>query len=506
MVRVRFAPSPTGPLHIGGLRTALFNFLFARKNNGKFILRIEDTDQLRYVPGAEEYIIEALRWVGLDYDEGPDVGGHYGPYRQSERINLYRKYAEELVEKGWAYYAFDTPEELEAMRLRLREAKSPVQLYNHLTRDGMKNSFTMSQQEVKARIEAGEPYVIRFNMPADRQIIVHDIIRGEVKVNSNTLDDKVLFKSDGFPTYHLANIVDDHLMEISHVIRGEEWLPSLPLHVLLYEAFGWEAPQFAHLPLILKPNGKGKLSKRDGDQMGFPVFPLDWTDPKTGEKTRGYREWGYLPEAVINILAMLGWNPGTDQEIFTLEELIDQFSLERVQKSGAKFDPDKARWFNQQHLRRKSNEELAKMFLPILQSHGIDVDMGYLLKVIDLMKDRVEFVEEFWSKGYFFFKPPQDYDAKGLKKAWKEQTPQIMRDLKDKIAQIKNFTAENIEKELKEWVEEKELSFSKVFTPLRLLIQGTTSGPHLFEMLELIGKDEIIKRIEAGLQNIEKKK
>ncbi len=504
MVRVRFAPSPTGPLHIGGLRTALFNYLFARKNNGKFILRIEDTDQQRYVPGAEEYIIESLRWVGLNYDEGPDVGGDYGPYRQSERVDLYRKYAEELVQKGWAYYAFDTPEELEAMRQRLREAKSPVQLYNHLTRGEMKNSFTLSEAEVKQRIEAGEPYVIRFNMPADREIVVNDLIRGQVKVNSNTLDDKVLFKSDGFPTYHLANIVDDHLMEISHVIRGEEWLPSLPLHSLLYEAFGWQAPKFAHLPLILKPNGKGKLSKRDGDQMGFPVFPLDWIDPKTGEKIRGYREWGYLPEAVVNILAMLGWNPGTDQEIFTLDELIEQFSLERVQKSGAKFDPDKARWFNQQHLRRKTNEELARMFRPILEAQGITVDDGYLLRVIELLKERVEFVEDFWTKGYYFFEAPKSYDQKGLKKAWKEQTPEIMTKLRDFISSMDNFQSENIEKELKAWVEQQGLSFSKVFTPLRLLVQGTTSGPHLFDMLELIGKEEVVRRIDNGLKILAK--
>ncbi len=504
MVRVRFAPSPTGPLHIGGLRTALFNYLFARKNSGKFILRIEDTDQMRYVPGAEEYIVESLKWVGLDYDEGPDIGGPKGPYRQSERVELYRKYAQVLIEKGWAYYAFDTPQELEDMRQRLRQAKSSVQLYNHLTRGEMKNSFTLTQAEVKERIEAGEKYVIRFNMPADKQIIVHDIIRGEVKVNSNTLDDKVLFKSDGFPTYHLANIIDDHLMEISHVIRGEEWLPSLPLHILLYEAFEWEPPKFAHLPLILKPNGKGKLSKRDGDQMGFPVFPLDWTDPKTGEKARGYREWGYLPEAVINILAMLGWNPGTDQEIFTLQELIEQFSLDRVQKSGAKFDPDKARWFNQQHLRKKSTQELAQMFLPVLESQGIETDEQYLFRVIELLKDRVEFIEEFWTKGFYFFEPPRSYDAKGLKKAWKQQTPEIMLELKEKISQIDDFTSENIERELKQWVESKELSFSKVFTPLRLLVQGSTSGPHLFDMLELIGKKEVIRRIETGVSTIKR--
>ncbi len=504
MVRVRFAPSPTGPLHIGGLRTALFNYLFARKNNGRFILRIEDTDRQRYVPGAEQYIIESLRWVGLDYDEGPDVGGDFGPYRQSERIDLYRKYAHQLVENGWAYYAFDTPEELEQMRQRLREEKSPVQLYNHLTRDKMRNSFTLPESEVKKLIEQGVPYVIRFNMPAGEKIIVHDLIRGEVTVDSDTLDDKVLFKSDGFPTYHLANIVDDHLMQISHVIRGEEWLPSLPLHIMLYKAFGWEPPKFAHLPLILKPNGKGKLSKRDGDQMGFPVFPLDWQDPKTGELIRGYREWGYLPEAVINILALLGWNPGNDQEIFTLDELIEQFSLERVQKHGAKFDPEKAKWFNQQHLRRKSDEQLAQMVKPILHSQGINVDDDYLLKVIHLLKDRVQFIEEFWTKGAYFFEQPRDFDPKSVKKHWKQATPEIMRKLLEYLKTIDDFTSANLEEKLKQWIESQQLSFSKVLTPLRLLVQGTTTGPHLFDMLELLGKDEVINRMEYGIKFLTK--
>ncbi len=501
MVRVRFAPSPTGPLHIGGLRTALFNYLFARKNNGKFILRIEDTDQQRYVPGAEQYIIESLRWVGLDYDEGPDKGGDFGPYRQSERTQIYREYAQKLVDSGWAYYAFDTPEELEQMRQRLREQKSPVQLYNHLTRGDMKNSFTLPEQEVKKRIESGEPYVIRFNMPAGREIVVNDIIRGEVRVNSDTLDDKILFKSDGFPTYHLANIVDDHLMQISHVIRGEEWLPSLPLHVLLYEAFGWEPPQFAHLPLILKPNGKGKLSKRDGDQLGFPVFPLDWKDPKTGEIIRGYREWGYLPEAVINILVLLGWNPGTDQEIFTLDELIEQFSLDRVQKHGARFDPEKARWFNQQHLKRKSDDELVDMFLPILESQGIEADREYVKRVVQLLKERVEFIEDFWTKGAYFFERPKDYDKKSAKKAWKQNTGEIMKELRDFLAQIDDFSSQNLEEELKKWVESKELSFSKVFNPLRLAIQGSTAGPHLFDMLELLGKSEVLVRIDNAIEH-----
>ncbi len=504
MVRVRFAPSPTGPLHIGGLRTALFNYLFARKNNGKFILRIEDTDQLRYVPGTEQYIMEALHWVGLDYDEGPDIGGDLGPYRQSERLDLYRKYVQQLVDSGWAYYAFDTPAELEQMRQRLREEKSSVQLYNHLTRGSMKNSFTLTEQEVKERISNGEPYVIRFNMPAGKEIIVNDLIRGEVKVSSDTLDDKVLFKSDGFPTYHLANIVDDHLMQITHVIRGEEWLPSLPLHVLLYEAFGWEPPKFAHLPLILKPSGKGKLSKRDGDQLGFPVFPLDWKDPKTGEVIRGYREWGYLPEAVINILALLGWNPGTEQEIFTLEELIEQFSLERVQKHGARFDPEKARWFNQQHLKRKSDEELVDLFMPILESQGIEAERQYVKRVVQLLKERVEFVEDFWTKGFYFFERPKDFDAKAAKKAWKQNTSEIMTELREFLASLEDFSSENLENELKKWVEMKGLSFSKVFTPLRLAVQGNTAGPHLFDMLELLGKDEVLVRLDFAIEHFKR--
>ncbi len=501
MVRVRFAPSPTGPLHIGGLRTALFNYLFSRKNNGKFILRIEDTDQQRYVPGAEQYIIDSLNWVGLKYDEGPDVGGDFGPYRQSERLDIYKKYVQQLIDNGWAYYAFDTPEELEQMRQRLREQKSPVQLYNHLTRGDMKNSFTLPEHEVKQLIEKGTPYVIRFNMPANQEIVVYDIIRGEVKVNSDTLDDKILFKSDGFPTYHLANIVDDHLMQISHVIRGEEWLPSLPLHWLLYKAFGWEPPKFAHLPLILKPTGKGKLSKRDGDKMGFPVYPLDWKDPNTGEIIRGYREWGYLPEAVVNILALLGWNPGTDQEIFTIDELIEQFSLERVQKHGARFDPEKAKWFNQQHLKRKSDDELLELFMPILENQGIKAERDYVKRVIQLLKERVEFIEDFWTKGSYFFERPKDYDPKAAKKAWKQNTSEIMLELKDFLSQIQDFSSKNLEEQLKNWVEQKQLSFSKVFTPLRLAIQGNTAGPHLFDMLELLGKQEVLIRIDNAIKH-----
>ena len=504
-VRVRFAPSPTGPLHIGGLRTALFNYLFAKKHNGDFILRIEDTDQVRYVPGAEEYIIESLHWIGLDYDEGPDKGGKFGPYRQSERKDIYKKYADILVEKGWAYYAFDTPEELEQMRQRLKEQNSPVQQYNHFTRGEMKNSFTLDKKTVEEKIASGEPYVIRFNMPADRTVVMHDIIRGEIKVNTDTLDDKVLFKSDGLPTYHLANIVDDHLMEISHVIRGEEWLPSLPLHFLLYEAFEWQPPEFAHLPLILKPNGKGKLSKRDGEKMGFPVFPLNWTDPKTGEQIRGYREWGYLPEAVINILALLGWNPGTDQEIFTLEELIEQFSLDRVQKSGAKFDPVKARWFNQQHLRRRSNEYLTDGFMKLLEEKGIKADRSYVEKLVELLKERIEFIEDFWQHSYYFFEDPKEFDPKGVKKAWKNGSTQIMTELKEFIETLDKFDAQYLEEKIKAWIEEKGYGFGKVLNPLRLLLVGAMAGPGIFEIMELLGKETTLRRIQYGLEVLENK-
>ncbi|MCK4638754.1 MAG: glutamate--tRNA ligase, partial [Bacteroidales bacterium] len=432
-VRVRFAPSPTGPLHIGGLRTALFNYLFAKKNNGDFILRIEDTDLARYVPGAEEYIIESLKWCNIKIDEGITVGGLYEPYRQSERKGIYRKYAKQLIDNGYAYYAFDTPDDLEQMRGRLKAEKSSTQQYNAITRSSMKNSLSLTNEEVKQRLESGEPYVIRFKIPGNEEVTVNDLIRGKVTVNTSELDDKVLFKSDGMPTYHLANVVDDHLMKITHVIRGEEWLPSTPLHVLLYKAFGWEnkMPEFAHMPLTLKPDGKGKLSKRDGDRLGFPVFPLQWTNPITKEVFSGFRESGYFPEAFINILAFLGWNPGTEQEIFSMDELTKVFSLERIVKSGSRFDPEKAKWYNHQYLIKKSDDELAELYKSILKEKGIDADLNYLKKICALIKERVNFVSEFWDQSYYFFEAPTEYDQKVIKKRWKENTPDILKDIID---------------------------------------------------------------------------
>ncbi len=501
-VRVRFAPSPTGPLHIGGVRTALFNYLFAKKHGGKFILRIEDTDQKRFVPGTEEYIIESLKWLSLEYDEGPDKGGDYAPYRQSERKDIYQKYVLELIDKGWAYYAFDTPEELENFRKQLQDEGSSVQWYNYLTRDRMKNSFTLPESEVKKLIDSGVPYVIRFKIPEDAEIEVYDTIRGKIKVHSSTLDDKVLFKSDGLPTYHLANVVDDHLMKISHVIRGEEWLPSLPLHFLLYEAFGWEKPQFAHLPLILKPTGKGKLSKRDGEKMGFPVYPLDWKDPKTGEISKGYREWGYLPEAVINMLALLGWNPGDDREIFTLDELINEFSLERVQKSGAKFDPEKAKWFNQQHLKRVPTDKIYEYLKTELNKLGFDVEEQKLKKIIELVRERAVFMKDFVDLTIYFFKAPENYDEKSLKKNWKKDTPEIITELRKFLSDVEPFESQTIEEEFKKWIETKNWGFGKVLNPLRILLVGENKGPHIFDVLELLGREEVLKRIDAGLEKL----
>ena len=425
-VRVRFAPSPTGALHLGGVRTALFNYLFARKNGGKFILRIEDTDQTRFVPGAEEYIIKSLEWIGLDIDESDKQGGEYGPYRQSDRKHLYREYAEQLVNQGFAYYAFDTPEELDAMRKDLEQKKASVQSYGPATRNNMKNQLTLGQQKTEELLAQGVPYVIRFKMPEDEKLVLHDIIRGEVKADTAILDDKVLFKSDGMPTYHLANIVDDHLMKISHVIRGEEWLPSLPLHYLLYRSFGWTdtMPQFAHLPLILKPDGKGKLSKRDGDRLGFPVFPLNWTDPKTGEVSKGYKETGYFPEAFINMMALLGWNPGnTTQEIFSKKELCQLFSLEHVTKSGSKFDPEKNKWFNKQYLEKKPNSELAQYLIEDANKDGINISQADAEKICGLIKERASFTTELWPSAQYFFIAPQEYDATNMKKYYKQETP-----------------------------------------------------------------------------------
>lgn len=502
-IRLRFAPSPTGPLHMGGVRTALFNYLFVKKHNGKLILRIEDTDQTRYVQGAEEYIMNSLKWCGINFDEGIREGGNYGPYRQSERKEIYKKYALELVEKGFAYYAFDTPEELDEMRKKLEEQKSSVQQYNFVTRVSMKNSYTISAEEVKRKLDNNEPHVIRFNIPVDKSIEMNDIIRGKVVVNSSTLDDKVLFKSsDGLPTYHLANIVDDHLMEISHVIRGEEWLPSLPLHYLLYDSFGWEKPQFAHLPLILKPNGKGKLSKRDGDAGGFPVFPCDWIDPETKEKSPGYRETGYFPEAFINMLALLGWNPGTEQEIFTEKELIEAFSIEKVGKSGSKFDPDKAKWFNEQYMHVQPDEKLAEHFMSFLKEKGINSNLEFATKIVKLIKDRAVFLSDFWSMGSYFFVAPTEFDDKALKKFWKPETAAIMNELKEVLLKVEFFNCENTENEVKKWIEEKQYGFGKVLNPLRILLVGTAQGPHLFDITELIGKQEVLKRIDFGLSVI----
>lgn len=498
-VRVRFAPSPTGPLHIGGVRTALFNYIFAKQNNGKFILRIEDTDQTRYVPGAEDYILESLNWLGISFDEGVGVGGEFAPYRQSERREIYKKYVNILIQSGKAYYAFDTPEELQEMRNRLEKQKSSVRHYNFLTRTEMKNSFTMSESEVQSKINNGEPYVVRFNMPSDRELILNDIIRGEVKVNTSTLDDKVLFKSDGLPTYHLANIVDDHLMQISHVIRGEEWLPSLPLHILLYEAFGWQAPLFAHLPLILKPTGKGKLSKRDGDQGGFPVFPLEWTDPTTNEKWLGYREAGYLPEAVINMLALLGWNPGDDSEVMTIDEIIEKFDLNKVQKAGARFDPEKAKWFNQQHIRRKPIAELADNFLEVLKQKKIKAESKRVERIIELVLDRLTFENELWDTTSYFFVAPDEYDAKSVKKHWKSAAADNVKLILNVLQETDNFESKFLEEKIISFLKEKQISLGKALNPLRLLIVGKTAGPHLFDIIEIIGKEETISRIKRGL-------
>jgi len=503
-IRVRFAPSPTGPLHIGGVRTALYNYLFARKNGGKFILRIEDTDQTRFVPGAEEYIVEAFKWCGIEFDEGVTKGGPFGPYKQSERKEMYRQYAGQLVTSGNAYYAFDTAEELSAKRTFF-EAEKRTFTYNAAERQSMRNSLTLSEEETKKLIDSGTPYVVRFKMPDDEVVVMNDMIRGKVEVNTKVLDDKVLFKGDGMPTYHLANIIDDHLMEISHVIRGEEWLPSLPLHVLLYRAFGWDEPQFAHLPLLLKPDGNGKLSKRDGDRLGFPVFPLQWKDPKTGDVSSGYREDGYFPEAFINMLALLGWNPGDEREIFSLEELADAFSIERVGKSGAKFDAEKAKWFNHQYLIKKDNSQLAKAFMPILVEKGITTNKEFLTKVVSLVKERATFVNDLWEQSSFFFVAPDDYDAKAVKKRWKAASFEQMNEVKELLAETEPFTTEHTEEVVKKWIEEKEYGMGAVMNAFRLLIVGALKGPHLFDIIALIGKEETLKRLENGVQKLGKK-
>lgn len=496
-VRVRFAPSPTGPLHIGGVRTALFNYLFAKKHGGTFYLRIEDTDQTRFVPGAEAYIFEALEWLGIAPDETVGKNEKFGPYRQSERKAMYQQYADQLINSGWAYYAFDTAESLDAMR-KEAETNGKTFIYNHSVREQLDNSLTVSREKVAERIAAGEHYVIRFKTPVNEILELKDIIRGDIKFDTNLLDDKVLFKSDGMPTYHLANIVDDHLMETSHVIRGEEWLPSLPLHHLLYKAFGWNAPEFAHLPLILKPIGNGKLSKRDGDKMGFPVFPLEW---KTEEGiSSGYRENGFFPEAVINFLALLGWNDGTEQEIFSLEELVQKFDLNRIHKAGAKFDPEKNKWFNHQYLQKQSDESLADSFKKILDKKGISTSLD-LTKVIALIKERAHFVNEFWDLADYFFEAPTSYEEKAAKN-WKEETPGLMQQVISELNKIEDFTSVNIETLLKEWMTTNEIGMGKVMQPLRLSLVGALKGPHLFDIIEMIGKVETVKRIEKAIASL----
>ena len=504
-IRVRFAPSPTGPLHIGGLRTALYNYLFAKKNNGVFILRIEDTDQSRYVNNAEEYITNALDWCNIPFDEGPGKNEKFGPYRQSERKELYKEYVNILIEKEKAYYAFDTPEELNAHR-KQHEAVGKTFIYNWHNREKgrLKNSLVLTKEETKKKIDEGGNYVIRFKTPQDETLVLNDEIRGAISIDSNTLDDKVLFKSDGMPTYHLANIVDDHLMKISHVIRGEEWLPSMPLHVLLYKAFGWETPKFAHLPLILKPEGKGKLSKRDGDKLGFPVFPLAYTNQETGEVSSGYRESGYFSDAFINMLSLLGWNPGTEQELFDLEGLISTFDLSRVSKSGAKFSLDKTRWFNQQYLQKKTDEQLAELYLTVLKTKNIQrlPSIDYIKSVVSLIKERAVFVKDFWGLSSYFFKRPEEYNEKAVKKQWREGTSDLINELIIVLDSIDNFSSASVEKKTKNWISSKEIGFGKVMQPLRLAIVGEMKGPHLFDIIHMIGKEEAILRLKTIIKKL----
>lgn len=505
-VRVRFAPSPTGPLHIGGVRTALYNYLFAKKNGGKMILRIEDTDQKRYVDGAEQYILDSLEWCGIHLDESIIHGGKYGPYRQSQRKEIYRPYAEQLVNNGFAYYAFDTSEELTLMRERMKKAGVTSPQYNSVTRSTMKNSLSLSDDEVKKRLNNEEPYVIRIKMPRNQEVKLFDVIRGWVVVNTNKMDDKVIFKSDGMPTYHLANVVDDYLMKISHVIRGEEWLPSAPLHVLLYEYLGWKSqqPQFAHLPLLLKPDGNGKLSKRDGDRLGFPVFPLNWKNPETGEISLGYKEGGYLPEAFINMLAFLGWNPGTPQEIFSIDDLCETFTLDRVGKSGAKFDFDKTKWFNQQYLRSKSKLELAEMLQVILKKNNISAEINYVANVCQQLKERATFIKDMWSEGKYYFQPPKSYDEKVIRKKWDNDIKDVLNELKIELTELVDFSAENIETVFKLFLEKKKIKMGVLLPVLRVSLTGLAMGPSLFNIAELIGKKETLFRIDTAIKKITK--
>lgn len=503
-VRVRFAPSPTGPLHIGGVRTALYNYLFAKKQGGDFILRIEDTDQTRFVEGAEDYIVEAFRWLGIKFDEGVGIGGEFGPYKQSERKDIYKSYALELVEKGMAYYAFDTPEELEEKRKEAESEKKTFQ-YDCKTRQGLRNSLSLSEEETQGLIASGMPYVIRFRFPEDEMIEFDDLIRGHVKMNSSLLDDKVLYKSDGMPTYHLANIVDDHLMEISHVIRGEEWLPSCPLHVMLYRAFGWEStmPQFAHLPLLLKPEGSGKLSKRDGDRLGFPVFPLQWVDPKTKETSSGYRESGYLPQAVVNMLALLGWNPGTEQEIFSLEELVEAFSIDRISKHGARFDLEKAKWFNHQYLQKLDNASLTEVFLQDLKQRGIECDFAKAETIVGLIKERCSFAKELWDNGDYFFVAPESYAEKALKKRWKEGTSERMIEIVSHLRELEDDNwAQRAEDFLMDYIKENELNMGQIMNSIRLAVVGDTRGCSMLDIFAVLGKDESLRRISVAADRI----
>lgn len=504
-VRVRFAPSPTGPLHIGGVRTALYNYLFAKQQGGEMILRIEDTDSQRFVPGAEDYINEALAWLGIRFDEGVREGGPHGPYRQSERRDIYAKYVKQLLDSGKAYMAFDTPAELEEARRSVANFQ-----YDASTRGSMRNSLSLSAQEVESLLAAGTPYVVRFKVEPGRDVEVNDLIRGSVKINSSVLDDKVLYKSaDKLPTYHLANIVDDHLMEVTHVIRGEEWLPSAPLHVLLYEAFGWSdtAPQFVHLPLLLKPDGKGKLSKRDGDRLGFPVFPLEWHDPVSGAVSAGYRESGYLPEAVVNFLALLGWNPGDDKEIMDIDELISRFSFEHCSKSGAKFDFEKGKWFNHKYLQDMDDSRLAELFKPLLIDNGIDpsgFSDEYICKAVGMVKSRINFVKDLWTNSAFFFRAPQEYAAKDIKKRWSEDMPRIMAELVDVLRGLDSFASADAERDVLAWISAKGYHLGNVMNAFRLCVVGECKGPHMFDISELLGVEETVRRIETGIEKIER--
>ena len=506
-IRVRFAPSPTGPLHSGGLRTALYNYLFARKHKGTMILRIEDTDQARYVEGAENYILKSLKWANIEIDEGPEEGGEFEPYRQSERKEMYQQYAQKLVDEGKAYYAFDTPEELEAMRERLKEGRVANPQYNAITRTTMKNSLTLSEDEVNSRISSGEPYVVRLMVPKKEEVRFHDLIRDWVVVLSSTIDDKILLKSDGMPTYHLANVVDDHLMKITHVIRGEEWLPSAPLHVLLYQYLGWEEsmPKFAHLPLLLKPDGNGKLSKRDSIKHGFPIFPMEWNDPESGEKLKGFKEEGYLPEAFINFLAFLGWNPGTEQEIFSMDELVEWFSIERIGKAGAKFDIEKAKWYNQEYIKLLDDNVMAELLLGILSEKQVSYPKEKAMQVCQAMKGRITFIHDIWHDGQFFFKRPEEYDEKIAGKKWTGEAEKVLKSYKEALKDVDDLNKENAKNVLQNVLEQEGVKMGKVMQALRLSLTGAGAGPDLMDIIEILGKNEVVKRIEIALNSLSNK-